>query len=457
MVELNLIHFIYIIMLLVVIMTMVFKKDVVLPCIFGLFLIGLTYSGSIVKAIQIIYNSLIAASTQLLDVIVIISLVVAMSNALKDVGADDLMLTPIKKIMINDTTAFWGLGFMMLLFSWFIWPSPAVALIGAIMLPAAVKAGLSPIWGAVAMSLFGHGVGLSSDYFIQGAPSIVAKSAGTNTYDIINASLPLWLTMSIVTVTTAYILMLRDKKKNKDLFTPSHTEENDIVVTKKTTGSYVVAIITPIAFIINIIIMFKYQLKGGDATALVGGTAVILMCIASIVQHNFVNSFEKVKIYLKEGFVFGIKIFAPVIVIGAVFFLGSEETAKVILGENATGLLNDIGLYISNKVTLMKGPVVVSQAIIGGITGLDGSGFSGLPLVGSLAQTFSSAMTIDKNGLAALGQLTAIWVGGGTLVPWAVIPVAAICNVDPIELAKKNAIPVLAGFTATIIVAILIL
>lgn len=40
--------------------------------------------------------------------------------------------------------------------------------------------------------------------------------------------------------------------------------------------------------------------------------------------------------------------------------------------------------------------------------------------------------------MAALGQITAIFVGGGTIVPWGLIPVAAICNVSPLELARKT-------------------
>ena len=106
---------------------------------------------------------------------------------------------------------------------------------------------------------------------------------------------------------------------------------------------------------------------------------------------------------------------------------------------------------------MTKAPVVLVQALIGGITGLDGSGFSGLPLVGSLALTFSTAVDISKEGLAALGQLTAIWVGGGTVIPWGVIPVAAICNVNPLQLVRKNIVPVMIGFAATIIVAMFIL
>ncbi|MCX8128786.1 MAG: hypothetical protein N3I35_01645 [Clostridia bacterium] len=453
--HLGVLHLIYVLMVLIVIITMAFKKDIVLPCIVGLFAIGFAFTGNLLKAVQVIYNSLIASGEEFLGIIVIISLVVAMSKALKDIGADELMMSPVKRLMVSRNIAFWVLGFVMLIISWFIWPSPAVAMVGAIMLPAAIGAGLPAIWAAVAMNLFGHGIGLSSDYFIQGAPSITAKAAGIqNTMEIMRASLPLWVTMSVVTVLTAFIFMRKDlKNKTVQKSQPSAGLKKENVKP----GTYFVAVITPVAFLADMILMYKYDLKGGDATALVGGTAVILMTAVALIQHKLVGSLEKTAEYIKDGFMFGIKIFAPVIVIGAFFFLGSESTAKEILGANATGLLSDIGVYLSNSIPISTIPVAITQATIGGITGLDGSGFSGLPLIGSLAQTFSSAIGIDKATLGALGQITTIWVGGGTIIPWSVIPVAAICGVDPVELARKNLIPVMLGFAATVIVAIILL
>lgn len=456
--SLGILHYIYIAMVFVIIVTMIFKKDTVLPCIIGLFVIGFASSGSLMTAVQVIYNAIIAAGKEFWSIIVIISLVVAMSKSLRAIGADELMMKPIKKVMVSKNIAFWGLGIMMTIVSWIIWPSPAIALVGAIMLPAALKVGLPAVWAAAAMNIFGHGIALSSDYFIQGAPAITAKAAGVeNVYGVMRASIPLWITMSVVTTVTAFFMMRRETKGQGEIAATVEAVgvlENTKV--KASFGASLVAFATPIIFIFDAFLMFKYELKGGDATALVGGTAVIIMSVVSVIEHNFSNSFEKVTEYLKEGFIFGIKIFAPVIVIGAFFFLGSEEMAKAILGPNATGLLTDIGLYLADKAPLSKFPVVLAQALIGGITGLDGSGFSGLPLVGSLAQTFSSAVNVSKEGLAALGQLTAIWVGGGTIIPWGVIPVAAICGVEPGELVRRNFIPVMAGFLATVIVAVII-
>lgn len=456
MISLGLLHYIYIAMVLVIIITMGFKKDTVLPCIIGLFIIGYVSSGSIVKAVQVIFNSLIASGKEFWSIITIISLVVAMSRALRDIGADELMMSPIKKLMINKNVAFWSLGVVMTVVSLIIWPSPAVALVGAIMLPAALKVGLPAVWAASAMNLFGHGIALSGDYFIQGAPSITAKAAGLkNASSVISASIPLWITMSIVTTLTAFFMMRRDLKNSPEV---AATLE---VTTNKTFdasfGTTFVAFATPLAFLLDAYLMFKYELRGGDSTALIGGTAVIIMSVVTVIEHKFSDSFEKVTDYIRDGFTFGIKIFAPVVVIGAFFFLGSEGMAKEVLGPNATGLLTDIGSYLAQKAPLSKFPVVLIQAFVGAIIGLDGSGFAGLPLVGSLAQTFSQAISINKEGLAALGQISTVWVGGGTIIPWGVIPVAAICGVEPLDLVRKNMIPVMVGFAATIIVAMIIL
>lgn len=455
MVELTALHYVYFLIVLVVIITMGFRKDTVLPCIIGLLVIGTMYSGSLVNGVQAVFNALITSGNEFWGIILVISLVIAMSHSLRDIGADELMMRPIKKLMVNPTIAFFGLGFVMLFFSWFIWPSPAVALVGAIMLPAALQAGLSPIWAAVAMNIFGHGIGLSSDYFIQGAPAITAKAAGiSDTLMLSKATFPLWLTMSVVTVACSYFMM----RKETIFLKGDHLKEEVVEEKPKPgVGVILVSVVTPIIFLIDIYIMYKYQLRGGDATALVGGTAVLIMCFTAIVCHSAFDCLEKITDYIKEGFVFGIKIFAPVIVIGAFFFLGNQEMAQKILGPDATGLLSDLGLYLANTISLSKFPVALMQMVIGVITGLDGSGFSGLPLVGSLAQTFSTAIEINKEALAGLGQLATVWVGGGTIIPWAIIPVAAICNVNPLELAKKNLIPVIIGFVATFIVALFIL
>lgn len=205
------------------------------------------------------------------------------------------------------------------------------------------------------------------------------------------------------------------------------------------------AIATPLAFLADIAAMLAFDLRGGDATSIVSGTAVILMCLGAALASPG-QCLEKVTGYLTDGFLFAIRIFAPVIAIGAFFFLGGEGITSI-MGEVPTrGIMNDWAIWLASHAPLNKYLIGALQMAIGALTGLDGSGFSGLPLTGSLAQTFGTAVGASVPALAALGQITAIFVGGGTIVPWGLIPVAAICDVNPLELAQKNFLPVITGF-----------
>lgn len=455
MVTLSSIHWIYILMVVIVVVTMVMRRDTVLPCIVGLFVIGYVFSGSLVKTISIMFNALVAAGSEFLGIITVIALVVAMSKALTATGIDALIAKPAGALMVSPAITFFVTGIAMMIVAWFVWPSPAVALIGALILPVAIKSGLPAIGVAIAMNLFGHGIALSTDWIIQGAPGVTAKSAGLpDATAVTYAGFPLYLIMSIVTIAIAFVMFMRDLKTNKEKYEQealAYTEAEDVV--EASAAGKVFAFLIPLIFVLDVIAMLSLDLKGGDATALIGGTALAIMAIVSVVEFKG-ESLEKVTDFVRDGFMFGIKIFAPVIVIGAFFFLGSEGTAKAILGENASGLLTDIGLYLSQNTPLSATPIAFIQMIVGGITGLDGSGFSGLPLVGSLAQTFGAAIDGNSGMLAALGQLSAIWIGGGTVVPWGLIPVAAICGVEPMELARRNFLPVIIGLVVTTIVAI---
>ncbi|MFZ7103982.1 MAG: hypothetical protein ACOWWO_15190 [Peptococcaceae bacterium] len=459
-VTLTSLHYIYFAIVLLIIGVMAARRDTVLPCIIGLFVIGLTAKGSLVGAIQVMFNALMAAGGEFLGLIVVISLVVAMSKAMADTGTDYLVMRPAAKVMVNRNVAFFAMGFAMLIVSWFVWPSPAVALIGALLLPVAIRAGLPAVGAAVAMNIFGHGIGLSSDWIIQGAPGITSKAAGlADATAVTYPGAPLYIVMGVVTVAVAFVMLQKDLKKNaalydKELQQATLDEQNE----KRSYSivSYIFAFLIPIAFIADVAAMLIFDLVGGDATALIGGTALLLTALLAIFEFKG-ESLEKVTDYVRDGFLFGIKIFAPVIVIGAFFFLGSEGTAKAILGPDATGLLSDLGNYLAQNAPLSKAPVAFITLIIGGITGLDGSGFSGLPLVGSLAQTFGTAIDGNIGVLAALGQLSSVWVGGGTIIPWGLIPVAAICGVEPMDLARRNFIPVVIGFLVTTIVAIFII
>lgn len=452
-------HWLFLFWVFVVILVMGLRKDPLIPCVFGLLTVGWTFKQTVIGALSTVYNALIVAGNEFWGIIVIISLIVALSKLLSETGADYLVMAPAAKLMVNADVAYWVLGISMMLASWFFWPSPATALIGAVMFPVAVRAGLPAMGAAAAMNLFGHGIALSTDFVIQGAPTVTAKAAGfADPSPVIAASIPLILVMGTVTTVTAFIMIKRDIKKNPDaLKAEQQAMQAKEVKREITTVSYFLAWATPLAFGADVITMWVLKLRGGDATALLGATALILLSIGCLMKEGW-DGLEKITDYIRDGFMFGIKIFAPVIIIGGFFFLGKGDLAKSILdAKHATGFLEDFGLALSQTIPLNKFFVALVSLATGMIVGLDGSGFSPLPLVGSVAATFGKAMDIDKAVLAALGQIAGVWTGGGTIIPWGLIPVAAICGVNPIELARRNLFPVLLGFAATTIAAVFLM
>ena len=446
-------HYIYLIGVFVILGVMVLRKDTPLICIAFLFLMGLVGLGSLTGGIMTVFSAILYASKEFMEIIATIALVTALSKCLRDLGSDYLMMIPMSKVMKSPSITWWLLGLVMLVFSLFLWPSPSVALVGAIMLPFAVRAGLEPLAAAMAMNLFGHGIALSYDFVIQGAPSISAGAAGISASDILTQGRPVFLVMGIVTVLSAYLLNRQDITACCQQLHIQDTEEKGL---KPGTPAVVMAILTPLLFLADILLMLAFDLKGGDATSMVSGTAVLCMCIGAVLGFGR-KSPEKVTVYVTEGFLFAIRIFAPVIIIGAFFFLGGSGISSIMGSQFQSGLLNDWALWLAHNVPLSKYMAAFLQMVVGALTGLDGSGFSGLPLTGSLAQTFGTAVGASVPVLASLGQITAIFVGGGTIVPWGLIPVAAICGVSPLELARKNLPPVMIGFLAAFLVSCFLL
>lgn len=459
------VHWLFLTGVIAIFLTMILRKDTPIVCILFLFLIGTAGRHSLAGGVQAIFTSVIYAISQFMEVIATIALVTAFSKCLRDLGSDALLMASMSRVMRRPVISWWLLGFTMFLFSLFLWPSPSVALIGAIILPIAIHSGLSPLFAAMAMNLAGHGFALSYDAMIQGAPAISARAAGISAGEILAQGRPLFWIMGLGTVLVAFVMNRKAinggiprAAENPDnpnhLATPAGS--NKPSHTSASRSSILLAVFTPLAFLADILLMLLLDLKGGDATSLVAGTAVLLMCLGAVLEFR-AGSLEKVTEYLTDGFLFAIRIFAPVIVIGAFFFLGGEGISQILGDTYDRGILNDWALWLAGHTPLNRYMTAFLQLIIGGLTGLDGSGFSGLPLTGALARTFGTATGSSIPILAALGQISAIFIGGGCVVPWGLIPVAAICDVSPIELASKNMVPVLIGFACTLAAACFLL
>ncbi|MCC0631196.1 MULTISPECIES: hypothetical protein [unclassified Clostridioides] len=451
-------HYIYIVFMVIILITMLMKKDTIVPCILGVFFMGLFFEKNIFGAITAVFNSFIISLNELGPIILIIAIMVALSKALEANNAIQYMVRPFSKVIRNSNTAFFVTGFVMLILSWFFWPTPAVALVGAVFLPVAIRAGLPAIGVAVALNLFGHGLALSTDFVIQGAPSITAGAAGVAVSYVINDGMILFWVMGIVTISMAFYTLKRDI--NKGMFREELKDFESEEVKEFNGKSKIATILVALGFLADIIAMYMFDLKGGDASALLGGTAVFLIIIINTINFGK-DSLENVCENIIDGFVFGIKIFGAIIPIAAFFYMGEVAPLTGVFGKVLTpgsqGLLSDIGIALSQTIPLNKFAVSGIETVVGAITGLDGSGFSGISLVGSLASVFGTAINASVGALAALGQISGIWVGGGCLVPWGLISAAAICGVSPIELAKRNFIPVITGLIVTTIVAVFII
>lgn len=463
-IQLTALHYVYLAFIVLILGFLIKRRDTTMICVAGIFVLGWIATETLQGSVSGVFNSFIYATKELLGTIMIISIIVAMSRVLIRTEINEIMVAPLTRFMRSPGIAFWGIGIIMMVTSWFFWPSPAVALIGAVLLPVAIRVGLPALGAAMAMNLFGHGIALSGDYIIQGAPKLTADAAGIPVSSVMEASIPLVIVMGLVTTVAAFWIMRRDIKNGtwrdglvlgKNAANALSSTEDAGIVKIAPLAKRCLAILIPLLFLGDVAAMFLLKLQGGDATALVGGTAVFILIAVTLLAHRE-QGLEKVTSYLIDGFVFGFKVFGPVIPIAAFFYLGDTAFTDLfgtVLPEGSHGIVNDLGVALANNVPLNSTVGAVTSVVTGAITGLDGSGFSGISLAGSIAKLFAVATHSGTATLTALGQIAAIWVGGGTLIPWALIPAAAICGVSPFELARRNLKPVLIGLIVTTVVA----
>ena len=458
-IELNSLHWVYLAFIVLILAMLIKRRDTTMVCVAGILALAFIATESLSGSVSGIFNSFIYATKELLGTIFIISIIVSMSRVLIRTGINEIMVAPLTRFMRTPALAFWGIGVIMLVASWFFWPSPGVALIGAVLLPAAVRVGLPALGAAMAMNLFGHGIALSGDYVIQGAPKLTADAAGLPVSEVMEASVPLVIVMGVVTTALAFWFMYRDRKRGtwrEGLVagqSPVSADAGSVPLPPRVKRW--AAVLIPILFILDVVAMFVLDLQGGDATALIGGTAILILIALTLIAHRN-QGIEEITSYMVEGFQFGFKIFGPVIPIAAFFYLGDAAFTELLgnrLPEGSHGIVNDLGVALANTVPVNGVVGSITLTVTGAVTGLDGSGFSGISLAGSVASMFASAIGSGEATLTALGQVAAIWVGGGTLIPWALIPAAAICGVSPFELARRNLKPVLLGLGVTTIVA----
>jgi hypothetical protein len=541
-------HWVYLVGVVTILGTMLARKNIVVPAVFFTFLTALVFKKSLAGGLAGVFNASLVSAQQLFSIFLIIALVTGMLGSLQALGADTKMVAPFRGVMRNGHLAFWTLAVVTYLISLFFWPTPAVPLIGAVLIPVAIRAGLRPMAVAFTVAIAGQGMALSSDFVIRVAPGLSATAAGVDADSVANRAMVLSLIVGVTALVIGYVLEMRRMRTPSqrwlDEWEAGDIEATVLEVTElehpptighgpalrelelegalagthsaiggatggggvgvavgdeppaapperlslrgDTNGSgpstpanvpgwvsTLFAIAVPVAYLVLIVYLIysisnsgrSSGVKGGDAAALVGGIAAITIFLAAFAEGRS-TFLERSAEHVVDGLVFAFKAMGVVLPIAGFFFIGNGDFAGQILGvaPNKDGspggpaFLYDLVLHGQSHLPTNSFVTAFGILIVGMVAGLEGSGFSGLPLTGSLAGTLGHVTGVDSETLAAIGQMGNIWSGGGTLVAWSsLIAVAGFARVPVIELARRCFVPVVSGLVLCTIFAVLVM
>ncbi|MDM0018906.1 hypothetical protein [Variovorax saccharolyticus] len=500
-------HWVYLLGVGAIVLTMIFRANVVVPSIIATFCVALAWTHSPVAALGSIFNASFVAAKELFNIFLVIALMTALLNALKALQSDIRMVEPFRAVMKNGHVAYLVLAGITYLISLFFWPTPAIPLVSAVLLPAAIAAGLPPLAGAVAIAIAGQGMALSSDYVIGVAPGISARAAGASVAVVADRALVLSLITGLIALVVAYLSLrhrilpasnsllvewqaqsgngrsaalaaagtfdkaeiARGTSRDAPFLSEAQIEHTLAAPSaRRIVWSKVFAIVTPLAFmaVIATMVLPKAmpslpELKGGAAATLVGGMAAMLMILATLAAEGPRKMLDASAEHITDGFVFAFKAMGSVLPIAGFFFIGAGETAGPILGMAADAkpphLLFELIQSAQHLIPPSHTFVAFGVLLVGMITGIDGSGFAGLPLTGTLSGALAPAAGMDPATLAAIGQMGAVWTGGGTLIAWSsLIAVAGFARVPVLAAVRALLFPVLTGLVVSTLCAVML-
>ncbi|MGY1742553.1 MULTISPECIES: hypothetical protein [unclassified Blastococcus] len=206
-------HWVYLAGVASLIVVMVMRKNVIIPAIVATLLTTWVYTGDFLNALGSVFSASMVATTELLNIFLVLAVVFALLAAMRSIGADQRMIAPVAKLMKNGPVSFVVLFVGTYLLSLVFWPTPTLALMAAVVLPAAVRAGLSPLAAAMAIAIAGQGMALASDYVIGVAPSLSAAGAGVPADDIADRALVLSWIVGAVAIGMTYVLHVRRRTR----------------------------------------------------------------------------------------------------------------------------------------------------------------------------------------------------------------------------------------------------
>ncbi len=207
----SLAHWIYLTGIILLLVAVIRGKNVVPLAIAATFVTALVYSENLATALLSVFNANLTAAGELFQIFLIIALVTAMLGAMRKFGADRLIVLPFQRLMRGGAMAFAVIAVVSYALSLVFWPTPVVALIGAILVPAALRVGLSPFGCAIAVSITGQGMALASDFVMGVAPGRSAQGAHVPAHDIADRVMVISLIAGVVALVVAYLRDVRGK------------------------------------------------------------------------------------------------------------------------------------------------------------------------------------------------------------------------------------------------------
>ena len=209
-------HWVFLAGVVVILAAMIMRKNIVVPAVVATFLTALVYTGSLATGLSSVFNASLVAATSLFSIFLIIAMVTAMLRALEGLGADRRMVAPFRKVMRNGHLAFWTLVIVTYFISLFFWPTPAVPLIGAVLVPVAIRAGLRPLAAGFTVAIAGQGMALSSDYVIRVAPGLSATAANADPAVVADRAFVLSLIVGGIALAIGYAMEVKKMRKPSD-------------------------------------------------------------------------------------------------------------------------------------------------------------------------------------------------------------------------------------------------
>ena len=209
-------HWIFLAGVVVILATMIMRKNIVVPAVVATFLTALVYTGSLATGLSSVFNASLVAATNLFNIFLIIAMVTAMLRSLEGLGSDRRMVAPFRKVMRNAHLSWWTLVIVTYFISLFFWPTPAVPLVGAVLVPVAIRAGLRPLAVGFTIAIAGQGMALSSDYVIGVAPQLSATTAGADVSVVADRALVLSLIVGGIALAIGYAMEIRKMRRPSD-------------------------------------------------------------------------------------------------------------------------------------------------------------------------------------------------------------------------------------------------